>query len=691
MKKNLLLLLLFLTTIISAQEQYYNGVNLNQEGLALKEELANKTIAAHTNILSYGWSALQATDVNPENDQEVLLIYGYTDSTTGTTSRRRGIDDHGGDSDEWNREHVYAKSLGTPNLGTSGPGADGHHLRPSDVGFNSQRGSLKFADGSGNAGTVSGGWYPGDEWKGDVARIMMYMYIRYADQCKPTGVGIGSTASTPDDMIDLFLEWNVEDPVSDFERQRNTYHDSREQYAQGNRNPFIDNAYLATRIWGGDAAVDSWGIYTSNDDEAPTAPTNVVLNNITTSTIDATWSASTDNEAVTKYEVYANEDLNGETATTSYTLTNLNPNTTYAITVLAKDIANNGSAQSTAVNATTLTDNTPPTIPTNVTISNISGTSFKVNWNASTDDTAVTGYEVYLDGVFNGTTTNTNYTITGLTISTTYSATVLAKDAADNKSAQSTSVSQTTTDGSAVANELFFSEYVEGGNYRKAIEIVNLTGSVVDLSIYSIARQSKGSWETPLALSGFSLSTDDVFVITNSFTENEKLKEESDLGIPNQTPMTFNGDDRIGLFKNGNLIDIIGDLDGTSNFAKDVTLRRLLSVTNPNTTYTTSEWEELPKDTVDGIGIYNSATADVNSSIFNSFKMYPNPTDGNEVYFKITEIAEVNVYNVLGKLIKKATINSNNNSIDTSNLAKGIYLVKINSENQSITKKLIKN
>ncbi|MDN3619637.1 endonuclease [Polaribacter undariae] len=691
MKKNLLLLLLFLTTIISAQEQYYNGVNLNQEGLALKEELANKTIAAHTNILSYGWPALQATDVNPENDQEVLLIYGYTDSTTGTTSRRRGIDDHGGDSDEWNREHVYAKSLGTPNLGTSGPGADGHHLRPSDVGFNSQRGSLKFADGSGNAGTVSGGWYPGDEWKGDVARIMMYMYIRYADQCKPTGVGIGSTASTPDDMIDLFLEWNVEDPVSDFERQRNTYHDSREQYAQGNRNPFIDNAYLATRIWGGDAAVDSWGIYTSNDDKAPTVPTNVVLNNITTSTIDATWSASTDNEAVTKYEVYANEDLNGETATTSYTLTNLNPNTTYAITVLAKDIANNGSAQSTAVNATTLTDNTPPTIPTNVTISNISGTSFKVNWNASTDDTAVTGYEVYLDGVFNGTTTNTNYTITGLTISTTYSATVLAKDAADNKSAQSTSVSQTTTDGSAVANELFFSEYVEGGNYRKAIEIVNLTGSVVDLSIYSIARQSKGSWETPLALSGFSLSTDDVFVITNSFTENEKLKEESDLGIPNQTPMTFNGDDRIGLFKNGNLIDIIGDLDGTSNFAKDVTLRRLLSVTNPNTTYTTSEWEELPKDTVDGIGIYNSATADVDSSIFNSFKMYPNPTDGNAVYFKITESAEVNIYNVLGKLIKKAAINTNNNSIDTSNLAKGIYLVKINSENQSITKKLIKN
>ena len=68
----------------------------------------------------------------------------------------------------------------------------------------------------------------------------------------PQVVGVGSTSATPDDMIDLFLEWNAEDPVSDFERQRNTYHDSQQTFAQGNRNPFIDNAYLATRIWGGD-------------------------------------------------------------------------------------------------------------------------------------------------------------------------------------------------------------------------------------------------------------------------------------------------------------------------------------------------------------------------------------------------------------------------------------------------------
>ncbi|MCH3885343.1 endonuclease [Tenacibaculum aquimarinum] len=367
MKKLGLLLTFFLTIALNAQEAYYNDVDLTAEGLALKSELATKTISEHTTTLSYTpgvWEALKATDVNPENSAEVLLIYGYSDTTTGNTARRRGINQNGGGSTDWNREHTYAKSLGNPNLGTSGPGADAHHLRPSDVGYNSQRGNLKFADGSGNSGSVSGGWYPGDEWKGDVARMMMYMYIRYGDQCKPNNVGIGSTSGTPDDMIDLFLEWNVEDPVSDFERQRNTFHVSGQTYSQGNRNPFIDNAYLATRIWGGDAAIDTWGIYTSTDTEAPTVPTDLALSNITTTSIDATWTASTDNEAVTKYEIYVDGILNDETPNTSFTITGLTPNTTYAISVLAKDIANNKSDQTTAVNGTTLSDSTPPTVPT---------------------------------------------------------------------------------------------------------------------------------------------------------------------------------------------------------------------------------------------------------------------------------------------------------------------------------------
>ncbi len=689
MKKNLLLLLLFLTTIISAQEPYYTGLDLAKSGLELKEELATKTIAAHTNILSYGWDALKATDVNPENSSEVLLIYGY--SASGTTARTRGINQNGGGSSDWNREHTYAKSLGNPNLGTSGPGADAHHLRPSDVGFNGQRGSLKFADGSGNAGSVSGGWFPGDEWKGDIARMMMYMYIRYGNQCKPTGVGIGSSASTPDDMINLFLEWNVEDPVSDFERQRNTYHDSNETYAQGNRNPFIDNAYLATRIWGGENAIDSWGLYITADDEAPSVPTDIALSNITTASIDVNWSASSDNEAVTKYEVFVNGNLNGNTSTTNYSITNLNPNTTYSITVLAKDIANNKSAQSTAVNGTTLTDLEAPSVPTNITITNQAGTSFRVNWTASTDNSGVASYDVFVDDIFNGNSTSTSYTVTDLTISTTYSITILAKDAANNNSAKSTAVNATTTDGTSNVSELFFSEYVEGSSYNKALEIVNLTSNNVDLSPYTIKRQSGGNWETPLQLIG-TIFVNDVYVIINSDTENADLIREQDLAVANATPMTFNGDDRVGLFKNDVLIDIIGDLNGTDVFALDITLRRNSNITEPTTDYNERrDWTYYEKDITSDIGNFNGTLSVSNNNILDTFKMYPNPTNGNFVNIETVSDTEVIIYNALGKVVKTTRITSDKNSIDISKLSKGVYFVKLEANKKSITQKLIRN
>jgi len=695
MKKKLLLISLLLTFTAKAQEAYYNDVDLTAEGIALKENLATKTINAHTNLLVYTpgvWEALKVTDLNPENSAEVLLIYGY--SASGTTARSLNKNYNGGGQGDWNREHTYPKSLGNPNLGSTGPGADSHHLRPSDVGYNSQRGNLKFADGSGNSGNVSGGWYPGDEWKGDVARMMMYMYLRYGDRCKPNVVGVGSTSATPDDMIDLFLEWNTEDPVSDFERQRNSYHDSQQTYAQGNRNPFIDNAYLATRIWGGTAAVDSWGIYTSNDNQAPTVPTNVSLSNITTATIAVSWTASTDNVAVTKYEIYANGNLHGESNNTNYTASGLNSNTSYAITVLAKDIANNQSEQSAAVNGTTLVDVTAPSVPNNLSISNETGTGFKVNWTASTDDTAVTGYDIFVDGTLKGSSETTSYAVSGLTIATTYSITVLAKDSANNKSALSAAINGTTTNGVNNVTELFFSEYVEGSGNNKAIEIVNLTDNAIDLSAYSIKKQSNGagSWINEFSLSG-TINVNDVFVTINYQADDATLLKEVDLMSPEAgygAPINFNGNDPVGLFKDGVLIDIIGVLGVTQKNYENMTLRRKNSVTGPTTTYNASEWDEFPQNTVDGIGYYGD-TASTSNYIKDTISIYPNPTNGDTLFFNLTKDARISIYNILGKLVKTAEVKASNNTLDIATLNKGIYILKINSGVSFTTKKLLIN
>ena len=271
MKKLYSLIALFSASLIFAQAgapaTYYNGFNWNQTGTALKNALASKITSTHTNRLSYGeiWDASKITDLDPSNSNNVLLIYGWENGSDSnvTNDISRNKNSNGGNSGDWNREHVYAKSLGNPSLddgGTSDAGEDAHHLRASDVQRNNSRGSLRFANGSGNSGTVSGGWYPGDQWKGDVARMMMYMYLRYPTQCLPKDVGAAGlpTVSTDTDMIQLFLQWNADDPVSVYEDVRNTYHGSTATYAQRNRNPFIDNPYLATLIWGGAVAENRW-------------------------------------------------------------------------------------------------------------------------------------------------------------------------------------------------------------------------------------------------------------------------------------------------------------------------------------------------------------------------------------------------------------------------------------------------
>jgi hypothetical protein len=121
--------------------------------------------------------------------------------------------------------------------------------------MNGNRGNKKFASGSGTAASVGGNWYPGDEWKGDIARMMMYMYTRYGERCLPSLNGSGPLQSG-NNMLQVYLQWNVDDPVDPtFEDQRNNYLET----AYGNRNPFIDNPYLATIIWGGAPAEDRWG------------------------------------------------------------------------------------------------------------------------------------------------------------------------------------------------------------------------------------------------------------------------------------------------------------------------------------------------------------------------------------------------------------------------------------------------
>ncbi len=242
---------------------YYNDIDFSQTGNALKEQLATLITETHVTELTYTpdvWTALKSADLDPENIQNVLLIYGYDDNDANTDNDRtrdKNLSCHTTSCNGlWVREHVFPRSLGNPNLEYTGPGSDAHHLRSIDSNMNSSRSNRRFADGSGHSTTLPGSmFYPGDEWKGDVARMMMYMYVRYNSRCEANVVGSGSSSySTFFDMPNIFLEWNAEDPVSIYEMNRNNILEDM----QGNRNPFIDNPYIATMIWNGPVAEDSW-------------------------------------------------------------------------------------------------------------------------------------------------------------------------------------------------------------------------------------------------------------------------------------------------------------------------------------------------------------------------------------------------------------------------------------------------
>ena len=232
----------------TAYDSTYWAPAVGRSGAALEASL-HTIISDGVTRLSYSavWEALKVTDRDPASSTRVIELY---------TGRSVPASDNGGGVDQWNREHVWAKSHG--DFGTAtGPGTDLHHLRPTDVTVNSARGNLDFDEGGTENAEAPGNYADADSWeprdavKGDVARMTFYMSVRYeggdgfADLEVNDQVSNGSAPRMG--RLSVLLQWNAEDPPSAFEMRRNDviYTDY-----QGNRNPFIDHPEWADALWG---------------------------------------------------------------------------------------------------------------------------------------------------------------------------------------------------------------------------------------------------------------------------------------------------------------------------------------------------------------------------------------------------------------------------------------------------------
>ncbi len=226
-------------------DTYYRSA-IGLTGAALKSEL--HSIISTNTTLSYDqvWDALKVTDQDPANANNVILVY---------SGRSQSKTTNGGDADDWNREHVWAKSHG--DFGTAtGPGTDVHHLRPEDVTVNSVRGNKDFDNGGSavseapDSYTDADSFEPRDAVKGDVARMIFYMAVRYEGDDGFANLEMNDSVANGSapymGKLSVLLAWHAADPPDAFEKRRNQV--IYDQF-QHNRNPFVDHPEWAQAIW----------------------------------------------------------------------------------------------------------------------------------------------------------------------------------------------------------------------------------------------------------------------------------------------------------------------------------------------------------------------------------------------------------------------------------------------------------
>lgn len=248
-------------TLASTQPTgYYNSIE-NLAGASLKQTIQNiianpAEVRVHT--YSEVYDIITVADQNPANNNQVWLI--YTEAPRSKLDRQVGSSIVG----KWNREHIYPQSRGNYGSGIDydlppdgfnnwfptnaddiGAGfTDAHHIRVVDGQENSSRNNKDYGplDYNGPSGSTA------NSWKGDVARALFYMAVRYNGLSLVNGNPADSTIGQLGDLATL-LAWNQLDPADDFEMNRNNY-----IYTwQHNRNPFIDHPNLADYIWGANA------------------------------------------------------------------------------------------------------------------------------------------------------------------------------------------------------------------------------------------------------------------------------------------------------------------------------------------------------------------------------------------------------------------------------------------------------
>lgn len=540
-------------------------------------ELKSKlhTISAPLTVLNYGggegftWQGFYKTDRKADNT--VVDMYS---NTVRTFNGFAAILD-------MNIEHSLPKSWwgGHENNAYK----DLFHLYPSDAQANSTKnnwplgeitGIPMFDNGKTRVGKNSFGteyfdtcFEPADEYKGDFARSYFYVATIYEDLANLWNSPMMTNTTYPvwkPWAVDLLLKWHRQDPVSQKELDRN---DSI-YTIQSNRNPFIDHPELAEYIWGN--KMDDAFTYPEETGAFLIAPRRmykvdfgVILQNVT-KTVNLTLQgvniteplalSLTRNSAALSLStntVSANEAQAGYTLQITYLPTETgNLRDTLLIT-------GGGLTENTRIPIRALATSEFLTMePTDITP--VGGT---LHW---LEEPQAVDYKVYL------------------------------------------------YQGDARAGDLIISGYLEGASNDKAIELYNGTGAPIDLSNYTLRRQTNGmgDYSVTQTLSG-TLADKQTYLIVYSKSTNSDLRAKAnmfddDLGNTGGSVAAFNGNDAVALLRNGIEIDVVGKKDGGADYywGQDKMLKRNADITHPSMQFYLADWTQYAYTELNRLGTH---------------------------------------------------------------------------------------
>lgn len=235
--------------------------------------------------------------------------------------------------------------------------------------------------------------------------------------------------------------------------------------------------------------------------------------------------------------------------------------------------------------------------------------------------------------------------------------------------------------------DLFFSEYLEGSSFNKAVELYNPTSSTIDFTGYAVAVYTNGSATPSITfnLTG-TLAPGAVYVIANSQSDPLILAvADTTSGVCN-----FNGDDALVILKNGNPIDIIGQIgvDPGTNWTtsgggatSEFTLIRNSSVNAPETNWTVAQnqWDVQPQNTFSFLGSHTGPVGISEAASDISVSIAPNPAAGA---FSIRLPAKANnamieIFDLIGNKVLSIPSENKNQITVSSPLNPGVYVVKV--------------